>query len=72
MRISQNENGVGGSTNGVSLNSNGDSQNATNGQALTNNRMQRARRQELVRLMVQAMQDMGYRYAYSEFLVIFE
>ena len=57
MRINQ-ENGVGGSTNGVSL-SNGDSQNATNG---TNMGMQSARRQELVRLMVQAMQDMGYRY----------
>lgn len=60
MRINQNENGVGGSTNGISLNSNGDSQNATNGQAMTSNRIQRARRQELVRLMVQAMQDMGY------------
>ena len=61
MRINQNENGVGGSTNGVSLSSNGDSQNATNGQA--NTRIQKARRQELVRLMVQAMQDMGYWYA---------
>ncbi|CAG8522629.1 10420_t:CDS:10 [Funneliformis caledonium] len=61
MRINQGENGVGGSTNGVSLNSsNGDSQNATNGQALTDSRMQRTRQQELVRLMVQAMQDMGY------------
>ena len=43
MRINQGENGVGGSTNGVSL-SNGDSQNATNGQALTNMRMQRDRK----------------------------
>jgi hypothetical protein len=64
MRINQGENGVGGSTNGVFLSSNGDSQNATNGQALTNIRMQRTRRQELVRLMVQAMQDMGYWYCF--------
>ncbi|RHZ47855.1 hypothetical protein Glove_566g10 [Diversispora epigaea] len=60
MRISKKENGVGSSANGVSPTSNGDSQIATNGQISKLTVMKNNRRQELVRLMVQAMQDMGY------------
>ncbi|CAG8545721.1 3038_t:CDS:2, partial [Scutellospora calospora] len=60
MRLPKKENGVGSSTNGVPATSNGTSQTVTNGQASTLATLQNPRREELVRLMVQAMQDMGY------------
>ncbi|KAF0462334.1 WD40 domain-containing protein [Gigaspora margarita] len=60
MRIPKKENGVGSSTNGVSTTSNGSSQIITNGQVSALTSPQNPRREELVRLMVQAMQDMGY------------
>ncbi|CAG8595983.1 14645_t:CDS:2 [Acaulospora morrowiae] len=64
MRINKKENGVGNSANGVLPTSNGDSSAATNGKASEFTKMTNNRQQELVRLMVQAMQDMGYRLVY--------
>ncbi|CAG8477491.1 6286_t:CDS:2 [Acaulospora colombiana] len=61
MRINKKENGVGNSTNGVSPTSNGNLPIATNGKTSEFTKMANNRQQELVRLMVQAMQDMGYR-----------
>lgn len=60
MRIDQTENGTGSSTNGVA-HTNGDVEAVTNGHAVTNTKLQKIRQQELVRLMVQSLQDMGYR-----------
>ncbi|KAG9303962.1 hypothetical protein G9A89_005872 [Geosiphon pyriformis] len=67
MRINQSENGVGGNANGVPHTNNGDCEDVSNGQILNNNdnnnnnnKTQRTRKQELVRLMVQALQNMGY------------
>ncbi|CAG8461376.1 8446_t:CDS:2 [Ambispora leptoticha] len=67
MRINS-ENGVGaGSANGVSRSSsNGEVEKSTNGQIISNNgnsnynKLQKIRQQELVRLMVQSLQNMGY------------
>ncbi|CAG8755986.1 3685_t:CDS:2, partial [Dentiscutata heterogama] len=66
MRIPKKENGVGSSTNGVSTTSNGSSQIITNGQVSALTSPQNPRREELVRLMVQAMQDMGYSKSASQ------
>nr|CAG8484343.1 14087_t:CDS:2 [Entrophospora candida] len=66
MRVGQTGNGIGGesTTNGrSSTNTNGNVQSSTNGQFSTNNGLQGTRRREIVRLMVQAMQDMGYNQA---------
>jgi len=61
MRINQNENGVGGSANGISHVSNGDTKECANGQAVVN-KNENPRKKELVRLIVQSLQDMGYRW----------
>ncbi|CAJ0634268.1 1067_t:CDS:10 [Entrophospora sp. SA101] len=66
MRIGQIGNGVGeeNTTNGrSSTTTNGNLQSSTNGQFSTNNGLQGIRRREIVRLMVQAMQGMGYNQA---------
>src|SRR6266511_1850248 len=66
MRVGQTGNGVEeeGATNGISSTTatNGNVQTTTIGQLPTNNGLQGTRRREIVRLMVQAMQDMGYKY----------
>ncbi|CAG8589791.1 8173_t:CDS:10 [Paraglomus brasilianum] len=64
MRINQNENGVGGSANGISHVSNGDTKECANGQAVVN-KNENPRKKELVRLIVQSLQDMGYSQSAS-------
>jgi len=64
MRINQNENGVGGSANGVSHVSNGDTKECANGQAVVK-KNENPKKKELVRLIVQSLQDMGYSQSAS-------